>query len=161
MWFYPIALCSSGCGKEETIDHLFLKCEFFGSIWHLLHPWLGISTTIPSYMGCHAQQYFGAHAFKKEVCSCFRVVWMTCLWVIWKERNSRIFNNKAPSQDHLLDSIKLHSWWWLKAPKSSFYFNFRCWYSSLSLCIEYYHCVIVVLGSALFVVFRALGFSSF
>jgi len=61
------ALCSSGCGKEETINHLFLVCKFFGSIWRLLRRWLGISTVISSYMGCHVQKYFGAHAFKKEV----------------------------------------------------------------------------------------------
>jgi len=76
------ALCSDGCGEEETINHLFLKCEFFGNIWRLLHQWLDISTVVPSDMGCHAQQYFGAHAFNKEDRSCFQVVWMTCFWVI-------------------------------------------------------------------------------
>jgi len=60
------------CGKEETINHLFLECEFFGSIWRLLHRWLDIYTAIPSDVGCQTQHYFGAHDFKREVCSCFQ-----------------------------------------------------------------------------------------
>jgi len=35
-------LCSCGCGQDEMINHLFSKNDFFGSIWHRIHRWLGI-----------------------------------------------------------------------------------------------------------------------
>ncbi|AES63694.1 hypothetical protein MTR_2g012260 [Medicago truncatula] len=46
------------------------------------------------------------------------------LWAIWKERNSKIFSDNVSSKDQLLDSIKLHSWWWLKTHISGFSFDF-------------------------------------
>ena len=51
------------------INHLFLKCNFFGSIWHLVQHWLGISIVVPSDIGCHVQQLFGVYAFRKGICS--------------------------------------------------------------------------------------------
>lgn len=112
-----LILSSGGCVKEETINHLFFEWDFFNCIWQLVHRWLGITTVVPADIGCHAPQLFDAHAFRKDIRSCFQVVWLTCLLVIWKERNSRIFSNNVSSKDQLLDSIKLHSWWWLKTHK--------------------------------------------
>jgi hypothetical protein len=45
-------LCSGTCGTKETINHKFLECDFFGSIYHLIHRWLGISTVVPSNIRC-------------------------------------------------------------------------------------------------------------
>jgi len=130
-------LCSGGRKREEMIDRLFLEFDFFGSIWNLVHRWLGISIVVPSDTGCHAQQLFGVYAFMKDVCSCSQVVWLACLWVIWKECSSRIFSKKVSSLDQLLDSIKIHSWWWLKTHKPCFSFVFHFWLSMSFLCISY------------------------
>lgn len=35
-------LCVSGCGAEESVDHLFMRCNFFGSILHAIRHWTGI-----------------------------------------------------------------------------------------------------------------------
>jgi hypothetical protein len=34
--------CVVGCGYAENIDHLFLACKFFRSIWLLVRQWKGI-----------------------------------------------------------------------------------------------------------------------
>jgi len=59
-------MCSGGCVQDESINHLLLDCDFFGCIWHFVHHWLDISTVVSSDIGCHAQQYFDAHAFDKN-----------------------------------------------------------------------------------------------
>jgi len=47
-------LCSGGCSQEEIIKHLFLECDFYGSLWHLVFCWLGIYTTQPGDISSHA-----------------------------------------------------------------------------------------------------------
>jgi len=36
-------LCVAGCDSEETSSHLFLHCNSFGSVWHLILRWMGLS----------------------------------------------------------------------------------------------------------------------
>jgi len=33
--------CVTGCGHVESVDHLFLHCNFFGDIWYQVRFWLG------------------------------------------------------------------------------------------------------------------------
>jgi len=55
--------------------------------------------------------------------------------VIWCERNVRVFNQKEESLQHLLDKIKLQSYWWLKANKINFVFNYYLWWLNLLACL--------------------------
>lgn len=59
---------SGGCGKEELINHLFLRCDFLDRIWYLIHQWLCISTITPIDGLEHALQFGGSHVFWKEIC---------------------------------------------------------------------------------------------
>jgi hypothetical protein len=44
-------LCVAGCGSDESSSHLFLHCHLFGSVWHHISRWLGISTVSPLNVG--------------------------------------------------------------------------------------------------------------
>jgi hypothetical protein len=50
--------CSGECGEMETSSHLFLHCDFFGSVWHLILRWLGIF----SVMHCDVSSHFNHSA---------------------------------------------------------------------------------------------------
>lgn len=39
-------LCVAGCGSIESSKHLFLHSSIFGSVWHFIYRWLGISAAI-------------------------------------------------------------------------------------------------------------------
>jgi len=41
-------LCVGGCELLETDNHLFLDCSFFGTIWQLVHKWLGVHLADPT-----------------------------------------------------------------------------------------------------------------
>jgi len=73
-----------GWGQEETINHLFLECDLFGRIWHLVRRWLGISIVLSDIV-FHSQQFFGAHAFKKKNWFLFRG-WLVGMYLGHLER---------------------------------------------------------------------------
>ena len=55
----------------------------------------------------------------KAKSSFLQLVWLLCTWVLWIERNNRLFNivTEVP---RLLDKIKVLSLAWLKAKKATF-----------------------------------------
>jgi hypothetical protein len=40
-------MCVAGCGSEESLAHLFLHCNFFGSVWYYISRWVGLLTVNP------------------------------------------------------------------------------------------------------------------
>lgn len=68
---YSGSFCFGGYGKEKSINHLFLKYDFFGSIWtHVLH-WLGISHVLPADICTDAMKFGGSRFLIKDICHYF------------------------------------------------------------------------------------------
>lgn len=89
----------------------------------------------------HDLQFGDIHVFKNDIRFNFHVIWLICIWVIWKECNSRFFfsfRNKQTSQDQLFDHINLHYWWWLKTYKSCYFYDLHSWWSDPSFWTIYY-----------------------
>jgi len=68
-------MCVGGCGMQETNDHLFLNCGFFGQIWKLIHNWLGVYTIFPYNTSDHFLQFDSAAGYAK--------VWRFFMFLIW------------------------------------------------------------------------------
>jgi len=49
--------CAAGCDLFESSQHLFLHCNTFGSVWHLIYRWLGVSVVVPSQVPAHFTQF--------------------------------------------------------------------------------------------------------
>jgi len=45
--------CVGGCGSPETAIHFILRCDTFGSLWHLIYTWVGISFISPDLVTDH------------------------------------------------------------------------------------------------------------
>ncbi|GAU32903.1 hypothetical protein TSUD_152630 [Trifolium subterraneum] len=52
-------LCSTNCGKAEDAVHLFIQCDVYSQVWHLVLNWLGLSTALHVSLGGHAEQFAG------------------------------------------------------------------------------------------------------
>ena len=114
----------------ETSQHLFLSCDFYDLLWHVVWSWLGVSGPDPFSILDHLYQFIthsmgGSHA----TCS-FMQLWLLCAWTIWNDRNNRLFTDVESSIDKLLDEVKYYSLWWLKASNTNFVFDFTSWWSS-------------------------------
>lgn len=107
----------SGCGDPKTVSHLFLHCHCFGSLWHLVRNWLEIYRADPTDISNHFIQFGNIAGGSKARRSIMHLIWLSCTWEIWKQRNNMIFNNMDCSTVQILEKIKSHSFWWLKANK--------------------------------------------
>ena len=85
--------CVTGCGHDESTDHLFLHCDVFGALWHQVRLWLGFSSVDYQNIGPHFLHFTNYLGGLKTRCSFLQLIWLLCVWLIWKERNNRIFNN--------------------------------------------------------------------
>ena len=128
-------LCISGCGKIETTYHLFLHCDVFGQVWQLVYLWLGVFSYTPFTILDYYLQIGSSSGIAKSRCSFMYLIWFASTWVIWKERNARIFHAKESSIPQLLENIKLLSFSWFKAYSVICYYNYYDWCHNPFACL--------------------------
>ncbi|WJX73507.1 hypothetical protein P8452_57279 [Trifolium repens] len=67
--------------------------------------------------------------------SFLQIIWLACGWVVWTERNSRLFRDTTSLVDHLLDKVKMFFFRWLKPTSVTLVTNYHCWWSNSLLCL--------------------------
>ena len=88
--------------KSEIVDHLFLHCPVAPELWDMVFGLFGVCWVMPMFVvelfACWQGQ-FGRHRNGD--------IWMVVLhclmWCIWKERNSRCFEDN----EHSMPNLKL------------------------------------------------------
>ncbi|XP_024639917.1 uncharacterized protein [Medicago truncatula] len=129
------ALCVAGCGMIETTDHLFLSCPSFAVLWEQVRQWIGCVGVDSNIISHHFVQFTRMSGFGKARRSFLQLIWLLSSWVIWNERNNRLFKNVITEVPRLLDKIKLLSLARLKAKKATFVFGTQMWWSSPMVCL--------------------------
>ncbi|XP_024636563.1 uncharacterized protein [Medicago truncatula] len=130
-----MSLCVAGCGHPETAQHLFLLCNTFGSLWHMVRGWIGCSGVDADNLSDHFLQFTYLTGGAKSRRSFMQLIWLLCAWVVWNERNNRLFNNVITLISRLLDKVKMLSLTWLKAKKATFVFGTQQWWSCPLVCL--------------------------
>ena len=81
--------------KGESLDRLFLHCKVARSLWVRLLQEAGFCWVFPTFCGSLMVEKpigFGTNHLAKVMWKC---IVLSLLWVIWIERNSRIFEDKS------------------------------------------------------------------
>jgi len=71
----------------------------------------------------------------KSCRSLFHLIWLQCVWVLWNDRNDRLFRDRNCSLPQLLDKVKSNFMWWLKASNVGFNFGTHNWWLSPLVCM--------------------------
>ncbi|CAJ2662943.1 unnamed protein product [Trifolium pratense] len=129
------ATCVFGCGVTESAHHLFLSCGISGPLWDLVRDWIGISLVDSTSLRDHFVQFTASSGGSRARRSFLQLVWLACVWVIWTERNHRLFKGSMGTPHILLDKIKLFSFRWLKTTNITLALNYHSWWSSPLLCL--------------------------
>jgi len=112
-------MCVSGCGKDESASHLFLHCHVYGSLWQHIRSWIGVSSVDTENVCEHFHQFFHYSGYSKARRSFLQLLWLLCIWLVWNERNNRLFNNTKTPIEQLLKANKTtfvygsQSWWYV------------------------------------------------
>lgn len=105
------ARCSL-CGKDgESASHLFIHCPVTTQLWHFYLNLAGISWTMPNNTTSLLSSWNNGGANIKQK-KWWKVVLACIWWVIWKERNARVFENRPSSYQKIkLNCFLLFHFW--------------------------------------------------
>ena len=67
--------------------------------------------------------------------SFLHLIWLCGIWVLWNERNQRLFANTARTTMQLLEKVKITSLKWLKAKNVGFPFGYHMWWQRPLVCL--------------------------
>ncbi|PNX86424.1 heat shock protein, partial [Trifolium pratense] len=125
-----------GCGAAESAHHLFISCGIIGSLWDLVRLWIDIPLADFTTLRDHFVQFTVSMGGSRAWRSFLQLIWLSCVWVIWTERNHRLFKGSTSTTHLLLDKIKLFSFRWLKTTSITLASNYYSWWSSPLLCLS-------------------------
>ncbi|CAN1732046.1 hypothetical protein LINPERHAP1_LOCUS1453, partial [Linum perenne] len=102
------ALCNSNL---ESVEHLFLDCEFASQIWTLISSKLSIHGPFSYSIEGFIEGWKGLNCLL-SFSSVMKVLLHAVFWFIWKERNDRIFRDLVNLPIHTFRSIwfKVGDW---------------------------------------------------
>ena len=128
-------LCVAGYGEAETAQHLFVSCPIFSALWHQVRAWTGVSGADPFDVSDHFIQFTFLTGRAATQRSFMQLVWLSCVWVLWTERDNRQFNNTEINIHQLFEKIQTHSYWWLKAANAIHVLWIYNWLACPTLCL--------------------------
>ncbi|KAJ0825826.1 putative reverse transcriptase zinc-binding domain-containing protein [Helianthus annuus] len=99
--------------QDESVEHLFVACEFAQSVWDFVASWtrcprffiFGIKDLFEAY-----KHEVGTRRWKMTVYSVIQIA----VWCIWKCRNDMIFNNKQPNIIGVKEQIRHLGYIWIR-----------------------------------------------
>jgi len=127
--------CVIGRGDFETTHHLFRSCSFYVALWGQIRSWLGIATIEPLCLSNHFYQFVYFGGASRTIRTFMQLIRLCFMWVLWNERNSRVFKNRDHTVHQLVEKIKLQSFWWMEAFNISIRNNFHMWWSNPFVCL--------------------------
>jgi len=127
--------CVTNCGHSETAHHIFIGCELADQVWLHVRTWLGIHSAAPKVLRHHFIQFSYMAGMPRSSHIFFKVIWLACVWVLWKERNHRILKNMALDSSGLIEQVKFNSFMWLKLKQATINYSFFDWWKHPLLCM--------------------------
>jgi hypothetical protein len=97
---YSLATWCCMCrSAEETGTHLLIHCAMASDLWHMVLRSFGVIWVFPNNIGDLLFGWF--NYFGKHKSSIWNLVPHCLMWTVWRERNSRIFEDEDHSKTKL------------------------------------------------------------
>lgn len=89
----PVVLFVMGSWKRLDIFSYTLRSHLLFGMLSNLNRWLGVVVVVPPGDVMLSYVQFVGSGRNRKIRKGFSSVWLVFVWVIWKARNDRIFNN--------------------------------------------------------------------
>ncbi|PWA37324.1 reverse transcriptase domain, Reverse transcriptase zinc-binding domain protein [Artemisia annua] len=107
----PSVLCPSCLVAIEDVQHVFFKCDVAVEVWKKVASWLDLQ--IPAIddisMLLDWAEASISDAKKRKVVG---AIIYTTIWMLWRFRNSIVFQDPKMKKSHIYDNIVIHSFDW-------------------------------------------------
>ncbi|KAI3763339.1 hypothetical protein L1987_53793 [Smallanthus sonchifolius] len=105
--------CSLCQDDMETTLHLFTGCIYSHEVWFRIEDWCKLSHNfmfdIPDLF-----QMSESQSLSKESKYILRGIVYTTIWMLWNERNERVFNDKKRKPIQIVENIKATAYFWIR-----------------------------------------------
>ncbi|KAJ9701246.1 hypothetical protein PVL29_006548 [Vitis rotundifolia] len=98
-------ICMMSMKHGETVDHLFLHCSLTMGLWHKLFQLTKTDWVPPRSIFDMLSTNFNGFGSSKRGIVLWQAACIALIWVVWRERNARIFEDKARNSKNLWDMI--------------------------------------------------------
>jgi len=121
----------------NQIQHqlLYFSCTVSATLWQQVREWIGFVGVDSNNISDHLVQFMHMTGGGRAIRSFMQLIWLLSTWVVWNERNNRLFNIIVTSILRLLDKVILLSLGWLKAKNVMFVYGTQMWWSSPLVCL--------------------------
>ncbi|BAS99147.1 Os06g0681050 [Oryza sativa Japonica Group] len=101
-------LCSLCQREDEDCHHLFVTCPFTAEVWRKIRRWCNANFAIPADGDSRLADWWLAtrRRFRTSYKVDFDSAFMLICWLIWKERNARIFQHVSMTTEQVAENIK-------------------------------------------------------
>ena len=98
-------ICKLCMRHGESADHLFLHCSLTLGLWHRLFQLAKMDWVPPRSISDMLSITFSGFGLSRRGIVLWKAACIALIWVVWWERNARIFEDKARNPESLWDSI--------------------------------------------------------
>jgi hypothetical protein len=95
----------------ESARHLFLHCRHTTMVWYAIMRWFGVTSVLPAAVPMSFAVLVGYGSNKRRRKG-LAIVWLAFVWVVWKTRNNKVFDNAMVEVPVMVDLVKRLSWQW-------------------------------------------------
>jgi hypothetical protein len=106
------SLCGLCNWADESTSHLFLHCDISSAVWIKLMTWLNCLFISPPNLFVHWDCWHGGER-NKNARKGMGVIWLATIWILWKARNDKVFNDINVEVDAIVDEVKVTAWKWV------------------------------------------------
>jgi hypothetical protein len=88
--------------SNESIDHLFLHCDVARDLWSAIFSLFGVTWVMPETVLDMLVCWRGQMG-NRYVLPVWRIAPLCVMWIVWRERNARCFEDSEKSKIELLN----------------------------------------------------------
>lgn len=121
-------MCKKG---GESVNHIFLHCPTANFLWSKLFNLAGVVGPLPFSCNSFFEHFWFSFGGKVKGKVLWEVARIALFWVLWDERNRRIFQDKSKNSDELWDRVVYLASLWASISKefigTSYFFIRNNW----------------------------------